>query len=93
MEAMMFNPPHPGTVLKDYLEGHTLTDVAAHLGVSRNSLVRVVHGKAGISAAMSLKLGEALGTSVDFWFKMQNQYDFWIASQGKRKTVPRLNAA
>ena len=39
---------------------------------------------------MSLKLSEALGTSPDFWFKMQAQYDFWQASRKKRKKVPPL---
>jgi addiction module HigA family antidote len=46
--------------------------------------------QAGISAEMSLRLSEALGTSPDFWFNMQTQYDFWQASQKKRKKVAPL---
>jgi plasmid maintenance system antidote protein VapI len=42
---------------------------------------------------MSIKLGQALGTSPDLWFKMQNAYDFWQASQAKRKKVQRLRTA
>ncbi len=87
---MMYNPAHPGEVLRDYLEGRSVTDVAKHLGVSRVSLSRVLNSPAGVTPEMSLKLSEALGTSPDFWFKMQAQYDFWQASQKKRKKVAPL---
>jgi addiction module HigA family antidote len=87
---MMHNPPHPGRILKNEFEGRSITEVAKHLGVARVSLSRVLNGQAGISAEMSLKLAEALGTSPDFWFNMQAQYDFWAASQKKRKKVPPL---
>lgn len=86
----MYNPAHPGEVLKDYLEGRSVTDVAKHLGISRVSLSRVLNQQAGITPEMSLKLSEALGTSPDFWFKMQAQYDFWQASRKKRKKVAPL---
>jgi len=39
---------------------------------------------------MSLKLSQALGTSPDFWFKMQAQCDFWQASRKKRKKIAPL---
>ena len=88
--ARMHNPPHPGRVLKEWLEGRSVTEVARHLGVSRVALSRVMNEQAGISAEMSLRLSEALGTSPDFWFNMQTQYDFWQASQKKRKKVAPL---
>jgi addiction module HigA family antidote len=87
---MMHNPAHPGRVLRDYLEGRSVTEVAKHLGVSRVSVSRVLNEQAGITPDMSLKLSEALGTSPDFWFKMQAQYDFWQASQKKRKKIAPL---
>jgi addiction module HigA family antidote len=87
---MMYNPAHPGQVLKDYLEGRSVTEVAKHLGVSRVNLSRILNGQAGITPEMSLKISEALGTSPDFWFKMQAQYDFWQASRKKRKKVAPL---
>ena len=36
--AMMHNPSHPGRILANYVAGHTVKDVAAHLGVSLRSL-------------------------------------------------------
>ncbi len=89
----MHNPPHPGRVLQEWLEARSVTEVAAHLGVSRVALSRVLNGKAAVSAEMSIKLGQALGTSPDLWFKMQNAYDFWQASQAKRKKVRPLSTA
>lgn len=85
----MFNPPHPGSILREALENipTTQTEFAAHLGVSRTALARIVNEDAGISAAMSIKLGQAFGQSPDLWFKMQNTYDFWIASRAKGAKV------
>ncbi len=85
----MFNPPHPGGILKDALDEipTTQTEFAAHLGISRITLARITSERAGISATMSIKLGQAFGQSPDLWFKMQNTYDFWIASREKRAKV------
>ena len=59
----MHNPPHPGLVLREYLVETTVSTAAAHLRVTRVTLSRVLNGKAGISAAMALRLAAALGTS------------------------------
>jgi antitoxin HigA-1 len=89
----MYNPPHPGTVLRDYLQGVSVTNAARHLGVTRVALSRILNGSAGISADMALRLSDALGTSPDLWSGMQAQYDLWQASRKKRKKVGRLVAA
>jgi len=83
---MIFNPAHPGEVLKDYLGGATVKEAAAHLRVTRATLSRILNGHARINAGMSLRLSAALGTSPEFWLKMQVQYDLWRA----RKTTPRV---
>jgi addiction module HigA family antidote len=76
---MIFNPAHPGEVLKDYLSSMTVTEAAARLRVTRATLSRILNGRAGVTAEMSLRLSAALGTSPDFWLKMQGQYDLWHA--------------
>lgn len=88
--TLQYNPPHPGRILREWLEGRSVTEVAQHLGVSRVALSRVLNEQAGISAEMSLRLSEALGTSPDFWFRMQAQHDFWQASQKRRKRISPL---
>ena len=89
----MFNPPHPGTVLKEYLGDISLTVAARHLGVTRVALSRIVNGNAGISAEMALRLSEAFGTSPEFWAGMQSQYDLWQASKKGHRKVRRLLAS
>lgn len=89
----MFDPPHPGSILRDYLGNISVTAAAVHLGVTRATLSRILNGNAGISAEMALNLSEALGTSADFWIGMQSQYDLWQASKKRRRKVVRLLAA
>lgn len=31
----MYNPPHPGVVIREYWDGITISDAAKHLGVTR----------------------------------------------------------
>ena len=89
----MFNPPHPGTVLRDYLGDVSVTRAARHLGITRVALSRVLNGNAGISANMALRLADALGTSPELWINMQTQYDLWQAAKKRRRKLPRLKAA
>ena len=89
----MFDPPHPGSVLKDYLANVSVTTAALHLGVTRATLSRILNGNAGISAEMALSLSEALGTSPELWIGMQSQYDLWQASKNRRRKAVRLLAA
>jgi addiction module HigA family antidote len=79
----MYNPPHPGRILKEALESvpMTVADFAAHIGVSRVTLSRIVNCHAGFTPEMSLRVSEALGQgSSGIWFRMQNAHDFWQAS-------------
>ena len=80
-KEMIFNPAHPGEVLRDYLGEMSVSDAASRLGITRAHLSRVLNGHAGITANMSLRLSAALGTSPDFWLKMQMQRDLWLEQQ------------
>lgn len=89
----MFNPPHPGEVLRDYLpEGMQVTEAAEKLGVSRVTLSRVLNGHASISADMALRLEAALGTSAGMWIGMQADFDLWQARQKPSPKVQKLAA-
>ncbi len=90
---IMYNPPHPGEVLREYLGNVSVSETAKHLGVTRAALSRVLNGSAGVSADMSVRLSDALGTSPDFWARMQTEYDVWQASRKQRKKVARLAVA
>lgn len=87
MTTKMHNPPHPGRVLRSWLEGHKIGDVAKHLGVSRGALSRVLNCRGEISAEMSLRLSAALGTSPGLWFEMQRDHTF---AQAMQKEIPAI---
>lgn len=90
---MIFNPAHPGEVLRDYLGSISVSEAADRLGVTRAHLSRILNGRAGISAPMSLRLSAALRTSPDFWLKMQMQHDLWVAQRAGKPKVRRFPAA
>jgi antitoxin HigA-1 len=91
----MKNPPHPGAiVLHDCIEplGISITDAAAALGVSRNSLSELVNAKRGISPEMAVRLSKAFGGSPESWLTQQLHYDLAQVSADKIK-VRRLEVA
>jgi addiction module HigA family antidote len=88
----MFNPPHPGMLIQDQKGERSVTALAAHLGVTRATLSRVIHGRASVSAEMALRLQDAFGIGADLWLSMQAARDLWVASRKKRVKIPRLAA-
>jgi len=91
--ALMHNPPHPGKVLREYLGEMEVSEAATRLKVSRTTLSRVLNSKAGISADMSLRLSDALGTHAAFWSSMQMEYDLWQASRKPRPKIQPFHEA
>jgi len=94
----MHNPPHPGRIIKDAIATLpiSISGFAAHIGVSRVALSRVLNEKAGVTAEMSIKISEAFGQDTpDIWFNLQNDYDFWQVSSAnrRRKKVEPLQSA
>lgn len=79
----MHNPAHPGELLAGWLDdlNASVTAFAAHIGISRVMLSRVLNGHAAVSADMDLRLSEALGTTPGFWLAAQAQCDLWTAHQ------------
>ncbi len=86
------NPPHPGRTIRDgcLVDGMTVGEAAAKLGVARHTLSRVLNGKAGITPAMALKL-EAVGWSnAAFWVRLQGSYDL---AQARKRMEANAKAA
>ena len=92
----MYNPPHPGKVLKTLcLEPLKLsvTEAAQALGVSRKTLSAILNGRAGISPEMAVRLSIAFSTSAESWLHQQTQYDLWHAEQHRKELRVRKLAA
>jgi antitoxin HigA-1 len=82
----MYNPPHPGEIIKELcLEplGLTVTRAAEALGISRKTLSAILNGRAGISPEMAIRLSMAFDTSAESWLNQQAQYDLWLARQNQ----------
>jgi antitoxin HigA-1 len=87
----MHNPAHPGKLLQGWIADLELgvAQTATHLGIGRVTLSRIVHGHAGISADVDLRLSEALGTSPGYWLRMQAARDAWEAKE-QAKNRPKI---
>jgi antitoxin HigA-1 len=94
---LMYDPPHPGEILKKLcLEplGLTVTEAAKALGVSRKTLSSILNGRTGISPEMAIRLSIAFDTTPESWLNQQVQYDLWKAEKGRQELrVKRLSAA
>ena len=92
----MYNPPHPGEILKELcLEplGLSVTDAAKALGVSRKTLSSILNGRAGISPEMAVRLSIAFDTTAESWLNQQVRYDLWQAEQRRGELkVTRLTS-
>ena len=74
----MKNPPHPGgVVLRECIEplGLSVTDAAAALGVTRNTLSELVNEHRGISPEMAVRLEKVFGGTAEGWLVQQAQYE------------------
>ncbi|MDR3432283.1 MAG: HigA family addiction module antitoxin [Rouxiella aceris] len=73
----MFNPPHPGGLITEYLEDYniTLRSLARDLGISPSALSKAAAGKTAISPEMAVRLEAGLGIAARLWLAMQATYD------------------
>ncbi len=80
----MKNPPHPGRTLRntclDPLE-LSVTAAAAHLGVARHTLSRLLNGQAGMSPEMAIRLEMAGWSNAETWTRLQANYELAQARQ------------
>lgn len=82
----MFNPAHPGEVIRELcIEplGITVTEAAKALGVTRKTLSELLNGHSRISPEMAIRLSIAFKTSAESWINQQAKYDLWVAEQNR----------
>jgi addiction module HigA family antidote len=84
----MKNPAHPGRIVRSAcLEplGLSVTEGAKVLGVSRQTLTKIINGKSGVSAEMAIRLAKAFGSTAGVWVRMQASYDLAQARKDESK--------
>ncbi|WP_397450318.1 HigA family addiction module antitoxin [Pseudomonas sp. NA-150] len=92
----MFNPPHPGKILlEDVIPGleTTITEFARHLGFARETLSRILHGRAPISPDLAVRLERAGISSARLWLGIQADYDLWQAENREQPPIERYAQA
>ncbi len=88
----MYNPASPGELLREFLGKTTVTELACRIGVARATVSRILNGRTAMTVDLSIRLGQALGLTPDFFSKAQLQYDMWNELQKKRPKIKRLAA-
>lgn len=92
-------PVHPGTLLRDEILPALNTSVsqaARELGLSRQTLHRILAGQLGVSTETALRLGRWCGNGPGIWVRMQASYDLWHlerAIAGELDAIPIRLAA
>ena len=88
---------HPGPWMhRTYLDhyGISVTEVARHVGVSRQNMSAVLNGRAAMSATMALRFEKAFGISADTLLAMQVGYDLaQVRLRGVEPDVKRMAVA
>ncbi|MGK2873213.1 MAG: HigA family addiction module antitoxin [Alphaproteobacteria bacterium] len=74
----MKNPPHPGRIVKEDCLPEldwTVGEAAKALGVSRQTLDKIINGRSGITPDMAIRFEKIFGSSAETWLRMQLAYD------------------
>lgn len=85
---MIHKPKHPGKIFQNLcLEPLNLsvTEAAKALGVSRTLLSKILHGHAGISPEMAVRISIVFNTSDEMWINLQSAYALWQAQQHRKQ--------
>src|SRR5690606_32545241 len=84
----MYNPPHPGGILKeDVLPelGLTVTQTAEQLGISRVQFSRFINGRSSVTPDLAIRLSKWIpAPTAIMWLQMQADYDLWQAEHSGR---------
>ena len=75
-------PVHPGEILQqDVLEplGLSQSRFASMLGIPANRINAIIRGERSISADTALRLAKCLGSTPEFWMRLQTEYDLQTA--------------
>ena len=70
---------HPGKWLKRNVIDHfslSVTDAADHLGVSRQSMSKLLNGRQGLTEEMAIRFEKAFGLKADTLMRMQLAWSF-----------------
>jgi antitoxin HigA-1 len=77
-------PTHPGEILREVALPHLglpKTEIADHLGISRQTLYDLLGEKQPVTPQMAVRLGKLIGNGPLIWLNLQTAYDLWHAQR------------
>ena len=77
---------HPGCYVEEIVDEGVFSrqGLAGRLGVSGETLDRLIDGRQDVDAEIAGRLSKALGTSVEYWLNLQGAYDEALLRKGVR---------
>lgn len=92
-----WKPTHPGALLREVAIpslNYPKAEIARLLGVSRESLYRILNEEQPVTPAMAVRFGKLLGNGPGLWVRMQADYDLWLAQRDiDVSNIPTLEEA
>ena len=85
-------PMHPGEIIReDILNelGLSVNALAIALRVTQSRMADIVAGRRGITADTALRLARYLGSTPEFWLRLQADYDLKLAEQNSGAAIAR----
>lgn len=86
---------HPGEVLREVCVPSvraSKTQIAAALGLSRQSFYDLLNCKVPISPVTALRIERLFGGSAEMWLKLQDNYDLAILRRDKAAELDGIKA-
>ena len=88
-----YPPTHPGAILREDVLPALRVPVsraAGELGVSRQTLHRILAEAAPVTPEMAVRLGKFCGNGPELWLRLQAAYDLWHAEERLSQEVKRI---
>lgn len=86
-------PSHPGALLREVVMPSLELSVKAaaeRMGITRQTLHRILAEKAAVTPEMALRIGKFCGNGPDIWLAMQHAHDLWNAERELRKEIAQI---
>ncbi len=87
------SPVHPGEMLRDEVFPAlklSVSEAARQLGVSRQTLHRIMAGTHSITPEMAVRIGKFCGNGPGLWLRIQQRYDLWHVEQRLRNEIDKI---
>lgn len=88
-----YPPTHPGALLReDVLPAikMNVSEAARELGVTRQTLHRILAEEQAITPEMAVRLGKFCGNGPNLWLAMQQAFDLWHAEEGLGEEIRKI---